>query len=305
MRQTPHHQPRHINASDSIAIVGIALTIFCYALVPTLVVRISSVLFGLILGLVLLFRSELTKNWSGSHKLLSSVLFVLSIGGLSIFQLRSDWSASKAGGGVFKVSEQLLFINLSRRLDIQPKEWWFWVIYRSLYGETASPVPLILYVRITNLSDKPQTIDRYTVSMTTEQCGSFYLSPIQLTGPFEPVWVNKGEAHGEVADFATTGLEERLVQPIASGQTVGGWLFFDSRVSCDLAKGEKIQFRYTFRTNRGVEVEVKTEKQITDLNPQVGSTEGTNADSAEIHFLGKEADFSTFRRKRFSDPLQP
>lgn len=207
---------------------------------------------------------------------------------------------------VFKVSiSNVGDLSLNTNLDVRPEEkpFWFWFTYRSGYGDTVSPLPAVIYTNITNLTDSLQTVSSYHVSVKTDHCDWIQLSPIPIrTGKI--FWAYGGLKRARLVDFSKNGLDFLLLNPIPAKQTVSGWWFFDSTVSCPINDGENVQYQIRLETYAGGKFEYTTPPTPWGIRfVSNGNPEGEPKPSY-FQFTATYADLSHFHRKMWSTPVQ-
>jgi len=154
--------------------------------------------------------------------------------------------AARKSGPDFTITEPRALINMNREFNASLP---IWVRYMSGHGDTISPVAVALYLDITSHLPRPDKIEDYSVAVQTPQCGWTYLSPIRMKST-KTYWM-LSVLQARPMDFTSNGLDYEFENYIPAYGTVSGWLFFDSRVKCQISLGQPVRYRITFHTFGG------------------------------------------------------
>ncbi|MGA7895768.1 MAG: hypothetical protein WCA49_21315 [Candidatus Sulfotelmatobacter sp.] len=154
--------------------------------------------------------------------------------------------AARKSGPDFTITEPRALINMNREFNASLP---IWVRYASGHGDSISPVAVALYLDITSHLPRQDKIQDYSAAVQTRQCGWTYLSPIRMRST-KPYWM-ASVLQARPMDFTGNGLEYKFENYIPAYGTVSGWLFFDSRVKCQISLGQPVRYRITFHTFGG------------------------------------------------------
>ena len=154
------------------AIIAVAVEESVRRFLPPL---LPYVWFGILLGLTWeILNAQRLKHWLRSlasrltrRWLVTSYILVGVIGaGVAVFYW---WGVQKAYSALtteergFHVVFKTQLLDMSKSLDWSP----FWVLYRSGYGDTVSPVALLTYLEITSLNSRPTMITSYSLALNS------------------------------------------------------------------------------------------------------------------------------------------
>ena len=138
---------------------------------------LAGLIVGLLgIGVTILWPSQ---RWIG-YICLVLALFLACAWGILEIRYRFDNRSSPSPTvqqTEFIVSDPRSIINMKRDFFASLP---FWVRYLSGYGDTISPVAVMLYVDITSGVPTPEKVKDYSVAINTSACGWVYLSPIRL-----------------------------------------------------------------------------------------------------------------------------
>ena len=200
----------------------------------------------------------------------------------------------------------------------------FMVMYPSLHGATASPVPFLMYIQITNLTDHLTAIQDYSVSVSDSKDGSWEaLYPISLTSTNLVATkienAGKGPGGGQIElrrayrlDTPMTiedlkksvllepdsKLELRLRQSIPAHETITGWAAFDSKKHEQTTVPKFFQIR--LRDSLGL-----VSSEIASLPTREGEEAGAQTRVGILTVTGTGIDLSQAHVRYFSDPIVP
>lgn len=200
----------------------------------------------------------------------------------------------------------------------------FMVAYPSSFGQTASPIIYLAYIRITNLQDIPITISEFKLDASKESTGPWEeLIPITLKGPKlyflgtktpdlppPPKMLTFGYGTFRLATIIKREnlknatllevnpiLESEMANPIEAHHLVSGWAAFDSRSHRGLTPGP-IYFRVNLRDTAN-----KGGSYILSLPRPTGPS--IDVDVGAVFVTGILNDISGFYVKYYSDPFTP
>jgi hypothetical protein len=200
----------------------------------------------------------------------------------------------------FHIEPGLAFVNMNHSIDYDSSR--FWAASISSGGPTIYPIPVVLYADITNLTDKPQQIDDYSIALHTEQCGWTYLFPISIRD-VTVYWLFRDPHKAYELDFSRNALDLILQNPIDPGHTASGFLFLDSPLRCSVGLGEKLQYRFTVKTTRGKSFDMVSQPfNVTNL-PGVLSNSEYHLTGPDLVSKGK-FDLSSYTRRIWGEPIE-
>jgi hypothetical protein len=191
------------------------------------------------------------------------------------------------------------FLNMTQSLE---QNGFYWVFYRSGYGDTASPVALTIWVSATNPNSIPLGIKNYSLSIKTQNCGWVYLSPIDERA-VTAAWTYGGLQNASIHDFHRNGLNVAWSQPIPAHESVEGWLLFDTKIACDISPPQTVQFKLEVTSTLGETFTVLSpERDVSGKANELGTTVGQPHHPSLFH-TGKHVDITKFHRKLWSAPI--
>jgi hypothetical protein len=229
-------------------------------------------------------------------------MLVASVVGLGLCWL-AGWQPGKeppVGTPPFAITITTTFVNLAPALDQSA----FWVVYRSGYGDTISPVPIALFMTIANRQDVGSTIQNYSVKARTRNCDWIDLIPIPTRiGKFFGLGGPGTFQNALLIDLSRNGLDVRLEgQAIEPHESAVGWLAFDSTSECRTPPREAVSFKVFLKDTVGVSYEYTSPfSTITREVPPPSSSADVQATS--LFFTGEKIDVSKFHLKRYIDPI--
>ncbi|GEM_PF-3931960 len=199
----------------------------------------------------------------------------------------------------FNVTDGTLgIVNLNQSLEDNGSSV-VWVTYPWIRDNAASPLALLSYMEITNLTSMPQTIKTYQLEIETKDCGWNALIPIPMRGV--NVWyLLNGLEKAIQLDFKNNGLDYKLQSPIPAGGTVNGWWIFDSKKKCDDSKGSKYRQRITLATFSGIKFQHTSAFDIFGKPQRPFPSEGVTSGPTFQLVPHSETDISKFRRRLWS-----
>lgn len=242
------------------------------------------------------FAQRLTKRW----KMPSYFIVALLGAGLAVFywwgvqKLRSALIEEKEG---FRVLFRTQFFDMRRDLDNAA----IWVLYKSGYGYTISPVALLEFLEITSLYAHPVSISSYSVAVKTDTCGWVYLTPIDARGVML-LFGASGLNAAQVIKLENNALGNLWMKPIPAYGTQFGMLLFDTKVSCTVEQGNIVQLK--------IELNDSTGKSFTYTSPTMavlktftpGNSIGQE-NRASVELVGSTVNASQAHRRFHSDPI--
>lgn len=196
----------------------------------------------------------------------------------------------------------------------------FMVGYPSAFGQTASPIFYLTYIRITNHQDIACIINDINLSVSKQLSGPWEeLVPIPLKSvklyslgaktPYPKMVALERSTYRlgtpmKIEDMkhaallnANPILESELTNTILPHQSIGGWAAFDSRTHKGLTPGQ-IYFRLTLQDTAG-----KSGSYITPHPVPTNST--TDLDGGGLLVTGGLSDISKYHVKYYSVPISP
>jgi hypothetical protein len=255
---------------------------------------------SMLIGIIALFLLPVTP-WP--WRWLSLLIALVTISGGLFGLLATLYSPP---GSIKVANPYFSYINLSQNLNDAPAggAGLFWITYQSSYGNTASPIAVLLNVALTNTTQVPQTIKTYQVAIKTDDCGWINLIPIPVnTGR---VWFTyDGLNDAKLFDFSNNSLDTILQSPISANGTVTGWWFFDSATQCNVLPGSNVQYRFTLTTYSGIEASEITSISTINSTIPTAPTIGSIQQASLVVPPGKpQADISGYYKKLYSAPIQ-
>lgn len=167
---------------------------------------------------------------------------------------------------VLTINYQQSFVNMNRDFF---HSLYYWVSYPTLQGRVISPVAVMTYLDITNMSPHPETIRTYSLSIHTRHCDWISLIPIDFRN-VSVFFIYNDITKAMPLDFRTNGLNYQLDDAIPSHQSIHGWLIFDTTTKCKL-ENEELQYRFhgdTFSGNHFDETSAWGSTTLTPLGPR-------------------------------------
>lgn len=198
----------------------------------------------------------------------------------------------------FNVTYRTELLDMDRGLD----DAYLWVLYRSGYGDTISPVALTMFVEVTNLYSYPVSISSYSLEIKTESCGWMNMPPIDARG-VELLWSSSPDLRaGSSIDLTRSSFNYLWSLPLGPHATQFGMLLFDTTTACDVRDGSLIQFRLeiTDSTRRTYSYPSPWIAVLANLNP--GGPAG-HVNQASFQLVGRTVDASRAHRRHHSDPI--
>lgn len=221
----------------------------------------------------------------------------LLVGGVYLFtKIRTNWTSRESAKPVpFRVVQGLTLLNAERVLD---KPSGFWAEYKTPLGLTASPIAVLTLVKITNLTEKPEFIRNYTVSLRSDRCRSMDLYPIP-SKEISVLYLVDGFKQASFLDFSGNALDSELEAPVLPGKTVAGFLFFDAPIACRVQPGEEVQYRFVFKTDEGEIFGFTSETSDSALSSEASAI----ASQLDIRNTSVDLSSSVKAIRFWSDPL--
>jgi hypothetical protein len=217
------------------------------------------------------------------------------IGIKKVFELRAKAGASPEEG--FRVSFKTQFVDMRHNLDGSA----LWVLYKSGFGDTISPVALLEFLEITNLYAHPISISSYSLSIKTAACGWVYLTPIRPRG-VNLLWGASGLNAAEIIKLENHELSQVWANPLPAYGTEFGMLLFDTKVECPVQEGSVIQLKLDLTDSLGKSFSYTSPSMNIQKNFTVGNSIG-QANVASFEGIGLAADVRLAHRKIYSDPI--
>lgn len=197
----------------------------------SIAIKITTILIATSAFLTLQFEMTLRHWWQHSFGIVLTTLAV-------VYALAVGY-AIESRQPPFAITEDFAFINLTQRLETN-NSGYFWIVYRSAQaggGIVASPVALLVWLTITNLTDAPLRVETYSLAVKTDNCGWIQLLHIPLSG-MSVYWTFEGLNKSILEDFSTNGLDYALEKPINAHDTAQGFSFWDTPVACKVGSGD-------------------------------------------------------------------
>jgi hypothetical protein len=208
----------------------------------------------------------------------------------------AKWTLEKSRKAApFRIVQGTTFLNTVREIS---KTSGFWAEYSTSFGATASPIAVVTFVKLTNLTDKPELIRNYSVAFRADRCRWMDLFPMP-SKDVSVLYLVNGFKQASLVDLGNNGLDSELKAPILPNETVAGFLFFDTPVSCRVDPGDKIQYRFSLATADGESY------KFTSQPSEPMSNSETSAIDSQLASKNSSVDLSsTIKAIRFwSDPL--
>jgi hypothetical protein len=244
-----------------------------------------------------IFQLPIVKQASGSKRRKLIIGFVL----LAAFSVSAFgyyvWPQSVEEKQGFNVIFKTQLMDMTRSIDKSP----FWVLYKSGYGDTISPVALLDFIEITSLYSYPVSISSYAVAVNTDTCGWVYLNPIDARSHTLLFGLN-GVNSAPVLQVETEAYSYLWNKPIPAHATQFGMLIFDTKVACPLQAGDSVQFKIDLTDSTGRDFSYTSPKTTVRKNLTIGSSMG-EANVATLDLNGLFFNVSEAHRRIFSDPM--
>jgi hypothetical protein len=199
--------------------------------------------------------------------------------------------------GGFRVVFKTELVDMNRNLEKAP----LWVLYRSGYGDTISPVALFAFVEITNLYAHPVSVSSYSVAIKTDTCGWSYLTPIDARG-VKLLWAGAGLNSAPIINLENHAFNYLWDKPIPAYDTKLGMLLFDTKVECPVQVGSPVQFKMDIRDSAGKSFSYASPEMLILKTFTLGNSVGQE-NIASVEFIGLNANVSQAYRRLYSDPI--
>lgn len=158
-------------------------------------------------------------------------------------QDRPKGESSKDGFHVVFATE---FLNMQRSLASSD----LWVLYKTEYGETISPLELLAYVEITSLYSHPINISSYSAAIKAESCGWLKLTSVDARG-ISLLWAHDGIEKAQIIDLQKSAFDYLWTQPIPAYGIQFGKFLLASDTSCDIKVGSHVQLKISLTDSAG------------------------------------------------------
>ena len=206
----------------------------------------------------------------------------------------------------FRVEVHSTTLNLNQVIDDKAATWW--VKWKSNGGgaNLLSPVSLIVWADVTNVSPSVKRVKSIATTVTTNHCDGaismypIYLSQVQIYfAPYSHLW---DTAH---IQFPDTDLDSLLRAELPPSHTVSGWLYYHSPIRCIVEQGDIVDVSMTFTTYSG-EVQTVTEHKTVEPPRSAATPHPENAPSSS-HFTinGNHIDLRGVKRTIYGIAPQP
>ena len=196
--------------------------------------------------------------------------------------------------------------------------------YPTMFGNTASPIFYLAYIRITNTQDVNSTISDLKIAVSQEREGPWEDLPamplsamtVYYLGISTPIPKNINMPHGtmrlataltidDMRRVAIIGvspvLGSEFVKPIGPHLSVEGWVALDSLRHQGMPPGQGFYFRITMRDSTNKEaryvVPLPMNRGVSDPN--------MNENNGSFYVTGVRTDISAFHVKYYSEPFPP
>lgn len=198
----------------------------------------------------------------------------------------------------FNVTYKTELLDMDRGLD----DACLWVLYRSGYADTISPVALTMFIEVTNLYSYPVSISSYSLQMKTESCGWMYMPPIDARG-VELLWSSSPDLKAaSVIDLSSSNFSYLWSRPLEPHATRLGMLLFDTATACDVRDGSLIQLRLEITDSTGKTYSYPSPEIVVLANLNPGRPTG-HVNQASLQLVGRTVDASKAHRRHHSDPI--
>lgn len=194
-------------------------------------------------------------------------------------------------------SEETLLFSADVEVVVWYPDFW-WVTYRSMYGDTVSPVDALLILRIVNLQDGQSSIQKYSVEVQNQDGSWAHLRRITPLGSTFYNTREKGDLKtAREIDFSRNALDLLIFnRDLAAGATVRGWAFYEAPQNFKPVPSSPIQFRIIIRDSKNDEVTILSASKQNSLGDSLGG--------GWFRVTGVTRDISGFHRKRYSEPVR-
>jgi len=143
----------------------------------------------------------------------------------------------------------------------------FWLRYAThAPGDTISPLPIVLYLSITNTRDKPITLDTIALSIRTAHGKWVKLRHVNATLG-DLYWMDGGDlTNASLLGF--DGLDELLAnRPISPHVPIAGWIFFEVEVPVPFISGDITGYKWRVSDTIGEEFEMVSKSSAIQHQP--------------------------------------
>jgi hypothetical protein len=206
------------------------------------------------------------------------------------------WPKSEAFTPSFKVTIQtgILDLDLSNPpADDQVGSFWASYNYFSTSSRYAvSPISILLFADITNLTTSTQTIASYSTSLTIPGCGTVTLTAIPTTGV--NLWMAAPDLQAAAPMTLSSDLYSLLQNPIPSGETITGGLLFSYPSQCYQTETTPDTYDFHFNTYSGISYDAITTEQNST------STSDTTTRNLGLDLKKPTVDISNFLKRMYS-----
>ncbi len=262
----------------------------------------------------------LKKSLSSAEKMgRMSILAVAACGGAAFYG-RQFWPQLPAPTATSKENPFSVEVRSALVSDRGPLTM-FMLGYRSMLGDTASPVFYLAYIQLTNLQDLPSTISDFKIAASKEQEGPWEdLMPIPLSnavlfspgiktphakigrlqcGTYRFACVKRKEDMRLSAVMRISpALESEIAKPIQPHTTVRGWVALDSPRHLGLSPGQ-----IYFRVKIGDTTNKQAGSYVTPLPIKHREDTSMDVNCGAIEVVGERAaDFSKFHVRYYDEP---
>lgn len=186
----------------------------------------------------LVYRSEWTENWR--YRKAMAIAAALIPLGLAGPQIVSQWRSEQSKNDQPFLAD-IEFSAIQDRPGFAGNR--FWVTSQSSFGDTASPIDVLMFAKVVNVQTVPAMIDQYHFEIRLNQ-GSWkklFKVPMRTTRLF---FVSDGNLKN-AAEFAEDTsldslLSNKLIQP---REVVRGWVYLEVPFSYSVPDGTEVQYR--------------------------------------------------------------
>jgi hypothetical protein len=237
---------------------------------------------------------------AGKYILIGGVIGLGLIGVMNV--LRNRAARTEAGSTPtveqgLAVTFKMLFINMSRRLDVAP----FWALYSSSYGQTASPIALLAFIEVTNRYPHPITISGYSMMFESSGCNWMKL-PAMNSNMFQLLFGYNGLADTKV--FKTDNSLNTLWKlPLTPFIAQDGFLTFDSSSACKVEWGDYVHVQMSITDSTGISYPPFMSPELTVARNFPMSEIAGEVTRPALQIAGYGLDISNAKRRIFSDEI--